>query len=162
MLAAASVLTALTLAGCSGSGDDDRVGSTNTSVVITTTTQSPVTTQAPSTTSPAPADPTVPVTTAPPTDATPNGTDTPAEAAQGLYDAWQSASPSTALQFASDAAVTQLFAQPGGGMSFYGCQQTAQDLFNCAFRYEGGALHMSVYGDGVSGHKVEEIRFSVD
>lgn len=161
MVVAASVLTALTLAGCSGSSDDDPVASTTSSPAITTTTATPVTTEAPSTTSPAD-DPTVPTTAAPPADVPSKGPDSPEEAAQGFYDAWQADSRSTALQFASDAAVTQLFAQPGGGMSFFGCRQTAQDLFDCVFMYEGGALHMSVYGDGVSGHKVEETRFFVD
>ena len=47
-------------------------------------------------------------------------------------------------------------------MTFMGCRQTAGDLFDCAFRYEGGALHMDVYGDAIGGHKVEDIRVSVD
>ena len=93
---------------------------------------------------------------------TSGGADSPQAAAQGLYDAWQSGSQSAAQAFASDAAIDELFSMSGGGMAFAGCQQTAQDLFDCAFRYEGGALHMDVYGDYVNGHKVEDVRSLVD
>lgn len=65
-------------------------------------------------------------------------------------------------EFASELAIAELFSNPGGGMELYGCRQTAQDLFDCPFRYEGGALHMDVYGDYVNGHKVEDVRYMVD
>ena len=128
-------------------------------MTTTSTTAAPVITEAP----PAPTVVRATTTSSPPdTQATARGPGSPAEAAQGFYDAWQAGSRSAAREFASELAIAELFSNPGGGMELYGCRQTAQDLFDCPFRYEGGALHMDVYGDYVNGHKVEDVRYMVD
>lgn len=127
----------------------------STSLVVTTTTVATATTAARTTRAT--------TTTSRPTETTTaRGASSPAEAARGFYNAWQARDRTTATQFASDAAIAALFSRPGGGMTFVGCRQTATDLFDCVFRYEGGALHMDVYGDAVRGHKVEDSRFNVD
>jgi hypothetical protein len=88
---------------------------------------------------------------------------TPDQAAAHLFLAWQQGKRNEASQFASEAAVNTLFAHPytGPEPTFQGCDQQV-DHFNCAYRYEGGAILFRVEGGASAGYRVASVDFVAD
>jgi hypothetical protein len=79
----------------------------------------------------------------------------PEQAAAHLFLAWKDGDKNEAKQFATDAAVNELFKQKytGPEPSFQGCDQQGNQ-FNCVYRYEGGAMIFRVEGSAAAGYRV--------
>lgn len=143
-----------TLAGASttvAAGPSASVGPSN---AATTAALSSVTTRTPTTTTVASsASTTIPTTFV----------STPEEAAGGLFSAWRRGDRASAGHYALPSAVNRLFAQrPGSpGPEFFGCGSN-RGVRTCAYRYEGGAIVMTVEGGGSIGYRVVSVEFLAD
>lgn len=106
---------------------------------------------------------TPPPTVAPPTTlpASPAGALTPDEAARTLHDHWVDGDSAAALDTATQQAVNELFAHPGGALDFQGCIREGTK-HTCFFYYEGGGLNMIVNGDPAEGYLVTKAFFVAD
>ena len=97
-------------------------------------------------------------------DADPSGSETPEEAAQGLYLAWQGGDSEGASVFATGDAAAELFTSQASEFEFAGCNPSGQadgQLF-CGYYREGTGLNLIVEGSDASGYVVTDIEFIAD
>ena len=96
--------------------------------------------------------------------ATQQGQESPAAAAQGLFDAWQQGDRDLAAQFATQGAIAELFTHEPSAMQFMPpCHELEDEPgTGCFFYYEGGGLNMVVGDSDVSGYFVTRTFFVAD
>jgi peptidoglycan hydrolase-like protein with peptidoglycan-binding domain len=83
-------------------------------------------------------------------------------AASHLYEAWRNGDRKAARQVATRAAVDALqWGAAGPGLDFQGCQPEGGGC-DCAYTYEGGAMHLHVSGNATAGHYVSTVTFVAD
>jgi hypothetical protein len=86
---------------------------------------------------------------------------TPDDAARTLHDHWVAGDSTAALETATQKAVNELFAHPGGALDFQGCIRKGSK-HTCFFYYEGGGLNMIVRGSRAEGYLVSKAFFVAD
>lgn len=106
--------------------------------------------------------PTLDAITMPPSVAPePSGAPSPDDAAIALHDHWVNGDSDAALETATQQAVNELFAHPGGALDFEGCIREGPK-HTCLFYYEGGGLNMIVHGNPADGYLVTKAFFIAD
>jgi len=139
----AALLCVLALGACSNDKNDDK---SDTATDATTTTAAAVVT-------------TTTVTTPPSGPAA-----TPDAAAKGLFNAYKKGDRDDASRYAKPQPINELFSHPNTGdvkYDFQGCTPQGGQ-FTCAWRYEGGALQMTVEAWPGGGYVVDDITYLVD
>ncbi len=83
------------------------------------------------------------------------------QAAQKFFAAYQSHNRLAAAQVASPEALRKLNWNPLAG-SASNLQLQENDQGDYVITYDGGAIHLLIYGDGHVGHNVSDVRITVD
>jgi len=85
------------------------------------------------------------------------------EASMSFIDSWIAGDQAAAARCATGTAVTTIFESSGAG-----AQYTFQGCFgdpgvpDCAYTYEGGAVHLAVSGTEATGWKVQSVSYVAD
>jgi hypothetical protein len=83
------------------------------------------------------------------------------QAAQKFFQAYKSHNRLAAAQVATPEAIRKLNWNPLAG-SASNVQLQENDEGDYVITYDGGAIHLQIFGDGHVGHTVSDVRISVD